>query len=304
MPSFRLPRSLCTALVLAAGLLAACSSTPMAPWAPVYEGPPRQETVWALAEPGRLLRFTASEPGRIQAALTVRGLAPGERLLGIDFRVARGVLYGLGSTGRLYTLDRSTGVATPLGSAPFAVPLQGSRFGFDFNPAADRIRIVSDAGQNLRAHPDTGALVDNAPDQPGVQPDGALAYAAGDAHAGRAPRIEAAGYTYNPRDDKLTTNYAIDAALGILVTQGSVEGRSPVVSPNTGQLRTVGPLGVGPVQDVSLDISDVGNVALAVFGVAGDPAPVLHVIDLASGQARRIGVIGDGAAVTGLAIEP
>lgn len=292
------------ALGLAAGLLTACSSTPMAPWAPAYDGPPRQETVWALAEPGRLLRFTAGEPGRIQAAVTVQGLAPGERLLGIDFRVARGVLYGLGSSGRLYTLDRSTGAATPLGSAPFAVPLQGSRFGFDFNPAADRIRIVSDAGQNLRAHPDTGALVDNAPDQPGVQPDGMLAYATGDAHAGRQPRIEAAGYTYNAQDDKLTTNYAIDAAQGVLVMQGSAEGRTPVVSPNTGQLRTVGPLGLGPVRNVSLDISDVGNVALAVFGVAGDPAPVLHVIDLASGRARRIGVIGDGAPVTGLAIEP
>ena len=30
-----------------------------------------------------------------------------------------------------------------------SVPLMGTSFGVDFNPAADRLRIVSDLGQNL-----------------------------------------------------------------------------------------------------------------------------------------------------------
>jgi hypothetical protein len=36
-------------------------------------------------------------------------------------------------------------------------------FPIDFNPVVDRIRIMSDAGQNLRVHPDTGAVVADSP---------------------------------------------------------------------------------------------------------------------------------------------
>ncbi len=287
-----------------AALLAACSSPPTVPTVPAYEGPPRNETVWAVTSGHDLLRLRAGQPGVVQARLKLSGLAAGERVLGIDYRVARGVLHALGSSGRIYTVNTGTGAVTPLGNAPFALPLQGQAHGFDFNPAADRIRIVSDAGQNLRAHPDTGALVDAAPDQPGLQPDGALRYASGDPHAGRAPRVEGAAYTYNKDNDKLTTNYAIDAALGTLVTQGSVEGRMPVVSPNTGTLFTVGPLGLGPVRQVSFDIADINNVALAALSAGQERASTLHVIDLATGQARRLGVIGDGTPVIALAIEP
>lgn len=287
-----------------AALLAACGTAPPAPMAPAYDGPPRNETVWAVTSGHDLLRVRAGQPGTVQVRLKLSGLAAGERVLGIDYRVARGVLHALGSSGRLYTVNTGTGALTALGSAPFAQALQGQAHGFDFNPAADRIRIVSDTGQNLRAHPDTGALVDASPDQPGLQTDGALRYADADPHAGRAPRIEAAAYTYNKNSDKLTTNYAIDASLGTLVTQGSVEGRTPVVSPNSGLLFTVGSLGLGPVRQVSFDIADINNVALVALSAGRDTASTLHVIDLASGQARRLGVIGDGTPVIAIAIEP
>ncbi|MNT65811.1 hypothetical protein D3C72_2038200 [compost metagenome] len=113
-----------------------------------------------------------------------------------------------------------------------------------------------------------------------------------------------AGYTYNPQDSKVTTNYAIDRARGALVMQGSREGATPVVSPNTGQLRTVGSLGLGPLSDASFDISDVGNVALLAARTAGDPRSRLYKVDLASGRAISLGVIGSGAALAGMAIEP
>lgn len=297
------PGGLGLAAVLAV-VLAGCSTAPPAPTAPAYEGPPRQETVWAVTAGHELLRVRAGQPGVVQLRLKLSGLAPGERVLGMDYRVARGVLHALGSSGRIYTVHTGTGVLTPLGTAPFALPLQGQAHGFDFNPAADRIRIVGDGGQNLRAHPDTGALVDAAPDQPGLQPDGPLRYDGSDRHAGRAPRIEGAAYTYNKDNDKLTTNYAIDAGLGTLVTQGSVEGRTPAVSPNTGLLFTVGSLGLGPVRQVSFDIADINNVALAALSAGRDSASTLHVLDLATGQARRLGVIGDGTPVVALAIEP
>ena len=118
------------------------------------------------------------------------------------------------------------------------------------------------------------------------------------------PEVVAAGYTYNKKDDKLTTNYAIDRRSGTLLTQGSVEGMQPVVSPNTGQLRTVGPLGTGPLLDAAMDIADVTGAAFTAVRTANQATTKLYTIDLSSGKATLIGTVADGAAIVGLAVEP
>ncbi len=274
-----------TALLLAA-LAAGCATTTEP------EGAPRKETVLAVTEGGELIRFNAGQPQRVMSRLPLHGLAAGETVLGIDFRVARGVLYALGSSGRLYTLDSASGKASAVGSgAPVA--LSGQRFGVDFNPVADRVRVVSDSGQNLRLHPDTGAV---------AATDPALAYADGDAGKARPPRVAGAGYTYNKTDDKLTTNYAIDLEAATLVTQGTKEGVAPAVSPNTGRLYTVGALGTGPLEDASFDISDVANTAMAAL--RRDGRTRLYLVDLASGRASALGTVADGRPLRGIAIEP
>jgi Domain of unknown function (DUF4394) len=277
-------------------LLGACAS--MEP-----EGPPRKETVFAVTAGMELIKFNAGQPRRILERKPVTGLAAGDKLLGIDYRVARGVLYTLAASGQLYTLDTASGALKPVGT-PSVIPLPAATYGFDFNPAADRIRVVNDAGLNLRLHPDTGAAVDSDPNTPGIQPDGALAYAAGDTNAGKPPQIVAAGYTYNKQDEKITTNYAIDRGLGVLVMQGSKEGTTPVVSPNTGQLRTVGALGLGALTDASFDIADVSNAAIAAVRTADQPRTRLVLVDLNTGRAQIIGTVGDGAPLLGMAIEP
>lgn len=267
-------------------------------------GPARKENVFALTADHTLIAFNAGQPQRVLSRTKVSGVAPGDALVGIDYRVARGVLFALSRQGRLYTLDTGTGTLTQVGSAPAALPLAGTLFGFDFNPAADRIRVVGEGVQNLRLHPDTGAVVDGNPAQPGLQPDGALTYVAGDAHAGKTPAIVAAGYTYNKQDEKLTTNYAIDRRLGTLVMQGSREGATPVVSPNTGQLRTVGALGLGELDDATLDIADVSNAAFAAVRRAGGGRTQLYLVDLETGRASLIGTVADGGPLLGMAIEP
>jgi hypothetical protein len=272
--------------------------------APPAPGAAQRELVVAVTASHELITFNAGQPERILERRPVTGLAAGERLVGIDFRVARGVLYALSQTGRLYTLDIPTGALKPVGAAPAALALSGSVFGFDFNPAADRIRVVSSTGQNLRLHPDTGAVVDGDPAVDGVQPDPALRYAASDVNARRAPDIAGAAYTYNTQDSKLTTNYAIDRALGALVMQGSREGATPVVSPNTGQLRTVGALGLGPLTEVAFDIADVGNTALIAVRTPTDNQTRLHLVDLATGATKPLGKVGEGAPLLGMAIEP
>ncbi|MBA3625963.1 MAG: DUF4394 domain-containing protein [Methylibium sp.] len=284
--------------LLAALAVAACSSVPDEPI-----GPPAKETLYAVNTANHLLGFNAGQPQKILSQRPLAGLQPGERVLGIDYRVARGQLFALGSSGRLYRVDTATASASTVGT-PFGMALRGSEFGFDFNPAVDRIRVVSDAGQNLRLNPDTGAVVDADAKTDGLQPDGAIAWAPADANAGKPFAAVAAAYSYNQVDEKITTNFAIDARQGVLVTQGTREGTTPAVSPNTGRLFTVGPLGAGRFERASFDISDVDNIAYAALTGAGARASVLYRIDLGTGAATRIGTIAGGEAVQGLAIQP
>jgi len=284
--------------LVALAALSACTSVPEP------QGAPAKELVWAVTAQHELIKFNAGQPQQVLERRPVTGLAAGDTLVGIDYRVARGVLYALSAGGRLYTLSTATGALSPVGSAPAAVPLTGGPWGVDFNPAADRVRVVSAGGQNLRLHPDTGAVVDFDANTPGLQTDPALAYAPGDTNAGKAPQVVGAAYTYNKRDEKLTTNYAIDRALGVLVTQGTVEGVAPAVSPNTGRLFTVGTLGLGPLTDVAFDIADLNNKALAAVRTGGDARTRLYEVDLSNGRARLVGTVADGAALRGLAIEP
>ncbi|MCU0867039.1 MAG: DUF4394 domain-containing protein [Planctomycetes bacterium] len=238
----------------------------------------------ALTADGRLARFDRSAPWLSPAIATVSGLSAGEELLGIDFRPATGQLYGLGSTSRLYTIDAQTGVATAIGTG-FAMPLLGTRFGFDFNPTVDRIRIVSDQGQNLRAHPDTGAL---------VATDGMLAYAVTDAGAGMAPAVAAAAYTNDLAGATSTLLYGIDSARDVLVTQ---------VPPNNGTLNTIGMLGL----DITgVDGFDIGSDGRAFAALQDSSGSRLYQVDLATGALSQLADLGlaIGSPVRGLAVRP
>jgi hypothetical protein len=267
------------------------------------QGSLAKHTLYVVNDAQRLIAIDAGQPGKPLSDRPLAGLQPGERVLGIDYRVARGQLFALGSSGLLYRIDTAAAAATPVGGV-LSVSLRGQEFGMDFNPTVDRIRVVSDAGQNLRLHPDTGAVIDADPAAEGVQTDAPLAWAAGDRNAGRPLALVAAAYSYNKVDEKITTNYAIDAANRVLVIQGSKEGTTPVVSPNTGRLTTVGGLRVGGFDRASFDIADIDNAAYAAFTAPFARESTLYRIDLATGEATRIGVIAGGRAVAGLAIEP
>jgi hypothetical protein len=247
------------------------------------------QNIVGLTAANQLVSFSAAAPGSASAPLAVTGLQPGESLLGIDFRPATGQLYALGSSNRLYTLNRSTGSATPVGSGTFAIPLNGSAFGFDFNPTVDRIRVVSNAEQNLRLHPDTGAVVDADMGAAGVQPDGALAYAGG---APADPSVAASAYTNNDNDPATnTTLYGIDSADNSLVIQNPA---------NSGQLSKVGPLGLDVNDLIGFDVFGVNQ---AYAGLTDGAQSRLYRVNLGAGGATLVGTIGSGLSLRGLAVE-
>ncbi len=251
------------------------------------------EQLWLLTAEQQLVKVAAKAPQQIIEQRALQGLSAAEQLIGIDYRVAYGVLFGLSNQGQLYQINTADGSLTKVGTALPAGTLTDAAYGFDFNPAADRIRVVNVQGQNLRLHPETGALAFTDPK---------LHYAADDVNANKQPAIVAAAYTYNQQNEKLTTNYAIDLAQGTLVTQGSIEGQEPAVSPNTGTLFTVGSLGLAALSDVAFDISDLRNIGLLAVSKQGAALSSLYQVDLASGKTLLLGELP--TTITGIAIEP
>ncbi len=249
------------------------------------------EILTVVGDGNVLLTFDHAAPGTTLSSQPITGLETGEQILAIDFRPASGQLYALGSTSRVYVVDPSTGAASAVGAGPFTPALAGESFGLDFNPTVDRIRLVSDAEQNLRLHPDTGLVAGT---------DTPLAYATGDVATGADPSVTSVAYTNSVAGATSTTLYAIDAARDTLVRIGSI-GASPV-SPNTGQLFTVGALGSDAGGATGFDISSATGVAFAAFSPAGAPGTGLYTVDLSTGTSTFLGVIAGTVGIGGLAV--
>ena len=236
-----------------------------------------------------IFSFDSATPGTITSPVPVTGLQSGETLLAIDLRPATGQLYGLGSTSRLYTINPVTGAATQVGSGTFTPALSGTSFGFDFNPTVDRIRVVSDADQNFRLNPDTGAV---------VATDTNLAYATGDPNQGANPNVVGLAYTNNFAGATSTTLFGIDSNLDIGLTQGS-SGGTPI-SPNTGQLFSALPLGVNTADAVGFDFSGVtGTGYVSLTPVTGAPSSLYTV---GAQSAILVGTIGTGFIVIDITV--
>ena len=104
-------------ILMVAAVMAVLTTTPAAAdsvcgnRADLVRGP--RLTVLGLTADQRLVKFRECYPGRLDEIGSVSGLqAPDYALVGIDFRVQDGQLYGVGNGGGIYTLDTHTAVAT------------------------------------------------------------------------------------------------------------------------------------------------------------------------------------------------
>jgi Domain of unknown function (DUF4394) len=226
--------------------------------------------VVGLTNDGALLCFSEAAPRLARTFGYVNGLVDDTALVGIDFRVQDGLLYGVGNAGGVYTIDISNGAASLVNR--LTVALAGDSFGVDFNPAADRLRIVSNTGQNLRHNVNAGGA---------TLVDSALNYVPGTTAIG----IMGAAYTNNDLDAlTATTLFDLDASLDQIAVQ------SP---PNNGSLAPTGKLGFDVEAIAGFDIySDLRggvtktNRAFAVASVGGSSA--FYRINLLTGNATFV----------------
>jgi hypothetical protein len=224
---------------------------------------------YAIITTNQLVSFDTVSPGTIDSAVAITGLQPAETLLGLDLRPRTGQWYALGSTGRLYRLDVATGVVTQVGAGPFAV-LSGLAFGFDFNPSGDRIRVVSDFGQNLRLDPDAGTV---------VATDATL--------NGATSSLVAAAHSNNFGGAAMTTLYGIDSQTDALYVQNGASGTTV----------SVGALGLDAVALAGFDIETGTGIGYAVLGTPPGSSSQLYTVSLTTGAATPAGVVGGGHVV-------
>ena len=266
----------------------------------------QMRTGYGLTASGSLVKFDAGNTSRARRVGTITGLAAGERLVGIDIRPLIGEIYGVSNRSNVYEIARRSGTATLKSSLKTAdgapVALQGTSFGLDFNPTNDRLRLISNARQNLRINPDSGVTI----------ADGTLAYRNG----GEQPSVVGAAYTNNDNDSFLdraqlypagrmatgTQLFTIDAARSSLALQDP---------PNEGSLTTVGGLGRRTGSTVGFDIfspvnsegNTAGNVGYASLRRNGGTR--LYKVNLGTGRTTPVrGSNGQFRAVEDIAIVP
>ncbi|MFE5937162.1 DUF4394 domain-containing protein [Streptomyces sp. NPDC056470] len=234
----------------------------------------------------RLVEFDVRKPSSTWSLGKVSGLSGDTKLVGIDFRVQNEKLYGVGDKGGVYTL--STTNAKAMKVSQLTVALAGSAFGVDFNPAANRLRVVSDTGQNLRHNIDDPAAaltttVDGTLTNPTMPPSTALG-------------VTGAAYTNNDLNaSTATTLFDLDTMADRISLQ------SPA---NAGTLAPTGNLGVDAVLDAGFDIyyspGSGTNHGFAAIGTAGSWR--LYAVDVLTGKAISKGAFPTKYQVTDLAL--
>lgn len=226
-----------------------------------------------------LIRFDSQAPGTVTPA-SITGLQGGESLVGIDFRPSTGVLYGLANSRRLYTIA-ANGAATLVGTGTYT--LGGASVGIDFNPVDDVLRVINSDFTNLIVNPDNAQL---------IRSEGAISRSGHGAIA----------HTNAFVDASTTVLYGLNFNDNTLVRIGPTVAYADAF--NTGSVDTIGPfnLGAGVLATIGFDIGPDSTTALAAMDFGGDT--YLYSINLGSGKATSLGMIGNGdTQLVGLAIQ-
>ncbi|TBU97694.1 DUF4394 domain-containing protein [Phytopseudomonas dryadis] len=219
----------------------------------------------ALSADGKLLRIDM-QSRTITASMAVSGVGA---LRGIDVRPANGALYGLGDDGQLYSLDLASGAASSVARLSQPLPGKGQAV-VDFNPVADRLRLLAADGTSLRVNVENGEVV----------VDGQVAYAKEGPYAGKTAKVVAGAYSNSFAGTQSTALYTVDLASGNLMLQDP---------PNDGIQQVVGKI-ADDLPGAALDIQSDGKGGNSAYLLS---ATTLHRIDLATGKASALGEIED-----------
>ncbi len=217
---------------------------------------------FGVDESNNLIIFDPTTPSTtISKAIT--GLGVNEKVQGLDFRPANGQLYAFAvnnGAAKLYTINTSSGAAAAVGTG-FSVNPLATSYGFDFNPTVDRIRLVSNLGENLRLNPNDGTI---AATDLSLNPG--------------SPSISSAAYTNNFNGATSTVLFVADAT--------KLYRQDP---PNNGTLVEIGLLGRTVDAAGGFDIGGNSGTAYAIFTVG--TTNTVYIVNTITGATTAVGNI-------------
>lgn len=191
-------------------LLSSCNVLSTAPTAPTGT------LAYGLTGTSLVTFGTGNAP---ESAVTrpLTGLPSGETLVDLDMRNTDNRLYAVAASGAVYVLNPATGALTADGAS-----VKASTRAVDFNPTANRLRVVGASTDNYRLTLNS-APVPAASPAGTVTADGTFAYLPTDPNAGKTPTLSAAAYTNAFNDSAgvpstaTTALYSLDAGTDALI---------------------------------------------------------------------------------------
>lgn len=235
--------------------------------------------IWGVDQHNVLFSFDSTAPSAVLTAKTV-AVPAGQQVVAIDFRPADGNLYAMTDTGGLYVVNitpsaSNTWSVTDTGTSVSGV--NGTSYGFDFNPVVDRLRVTSDTDVNLRHQVGAATIVDGNINAPYGNPS-----------------VVGAAYLNNFAGTTTTTLYTIDSFNDSLNTQNP---------PNAGTQVVVGPLGIDVnSEELGFDIESGTNTAFVAANVGTNHRSGLYTVNLTTGAATLVGLIGNGTLVRDISV--
>lgn len=218
--------------------------------------------------PNTLVNFAAATPNTV-VNKTITGLTAGDIVVGIDVRPVNGLMYALAradvggaptGAASVYLINPDTGAASGR-VAVTGVTFDGATsVSVDFNPVVDRMRVITFFGQSVAINVATGAATQNGAIQ-GTTFAAAVAYT-NSAVSATAPAS--------------TVLYRID-------NQGAPDDLT-TVTPGTGAVAAVGPIGRDLVEVQAFDIGGATNQnALAALRTSAAGPHTLYRVNLTTG---------------------
>ncbi len=236
-------------------------------------------TFYGVDEEQNLVEFQRNSSEDIRSSKPITGLPMGEKLVGIDFRPKTGDLYGVGTDSNIYRVNPRTAIAIAESGSSFSPNLNGNRFGVDFNPVPDRLRITSDDEQNLRCDVDANTCIN----------DGAINRGSDD------PNVVGSAYTnssFSFVQPGATVLYAADSDRDAIYTQDP---------PNNGTLVDEEPVDFNMRSRLGFDIAGTNNVGYVTTATSSKTE--LFRVDVQDGDSKELGRVGDDLTLIGLAAE-
>ena len=227
-------------------------------------------TDFRSTKPNTLVNFAAATPNTV-VEVPITGLTAGDIVVGIDVRPVNGTMYafaradvGGAPTGAasIYAINPATGAASGRVLVTGVTFDGATSASVDFNPVVDRLRVITFFGQSVAINVADGVAVANTSIQ-GTTFAAAVAY------------TNSAVSTTAPAS---TVLYRID-------NQGAPDDLT-TVTPATGAVAAVGPIGIDLNEVQAFDISGANNVnALAALRTTATGAHTLYRINLTTGAA-------------------